>query len=83
MLHYFYGQECPHCHAMMPLVDKLIEEGLPLKKYETWHDKKNAELLEEKDKGACGAVPFFYNDETGKTICGAASEEEVRTWAGT
>jgi len=24
----FYGKECPHCHKMMPLVEKLEKEGV-------------------------------------------------------
>ncbi len=81
MLYFFYGEECSHCHTMMPLVDKLIEEGVKIKKFETWHQEENAKLFEEKDKGTCGGVPFFYNDETGASICGEASEEDVRKWA--
>lgn len=81
MLYFFYGEECTHCHVMMPIVDKLIEEGVKIKKYETWHNEENAKLFEEKDRGTCGGVPFFYNDETKKSICGEASEKEVRDWA--
>jgi thiol-disulfide isomerase/thioredoxin len=81
MLYFFYGEECPHCHTILPLVDKLIEEGIDIEKLETWHNKENAKIFEEKDKGTCGGVPFFYNDKTGKSICGEASEEEVRAWA--
>ncbi len=81
MLYFFYGNECSHCHAMMPLVDKLISEGIKIEKLETWHNKQNALLFEKKEQGICGGVPFFYNDETGASICGEASEDEVRKWA--
>ena len=81
MLYYFYGEECPHCHTMMPLVDKLIGEGFKIDKRETWHNEENAKLFEQKDRATCGGVPFFYNEESGKSICGEASEEEIRTWA--
>lgn len=82
MRFYFYGEECPHCHVMMPFVDKLISEGVEIIKLETWHNQDNAKILQEKDNGKCGGVPFFYDDETAKFICGETSEEEVRKWAG-
>jgi hypothetical protein len=66
---------------MMPIVDKLIKEGINIQKLETWHNKENAKFFKGKDKGTCGGVPFFYNDKTEKSICGEASEEEVRAWA--
>jgi hypothetical protein len=63
---------------MIPIVDKLIGEGIKITKLETWHNSENASLFETKDKGLCGGVPFCFNDKTGKSICGEASEEEVR-----
>lgn len=81
MLYFFYGEECPHCHVVMPIVDKLIQEGLIIEKRETWHNSENATLFEQKDQGTCGGVPFFYNDSSGASICGETSEEEIRAWA--
>jgi len=81
MRYFFYGEECPHCHTMMPIMDKLISEGIEISKLETWHNSENATLFETKDKGLCGGVPFCFNDETGKSICGEVSEEETRKWA--
>ena len=80
-LYDFYGKECPHCQTMMPLVDKLIEEGIKIEKMETWHDKKNAAKQAEVDKGLCGGVPFFYNTDSKQFICGATDEEALRKWA--
>ena len=37
----FHGRECPHCHVMMPLVDRLEqEEGIKLEKKEIWHNRE-------------------------------------------
>ncbi len=80
MLYFFYGTECPHCHTMMPLVDKLIAEGIEIQKRETWHNEENAKLHESFDTGLCGGVPFFYNEASKKFICGETSEEHVREW---
>ena len=78
----FYGTECVHCHTMFPLVEKLEkEEGIKIEKLETWHNSKNAELLREKDTIDCGGVPFFYNENTGKAICGAVPYDKLKKWA--
>lgn len=66
---------------MLPIVDKLIEEGIKIEKLETWHDKDNAKKYESFDKGLCGGVPFFYNEKSKKFLCGEATEKEVRDWA--
>ena len=81
MLHEFYGKECPHCITMMPIVDKMIAEGVDIKKHETWHDDKNAELMMTFDKGLCGGVPFLYNTDSKQFICGEADEKTLRKWA--
>jgi len=77
----FYGAECAHCIRMMPIVDKLILEGVVIEKLETWHDEENANRLREIDKGFCGGVPFFYNPETKKWICGETDETSLRDLA--
>lgn len=66
---------------MMPIVDKLIDEGFKIEKFETWHDEENAKKLETYDKGLCGGVPFFYNTESKQFICGEADEKTLRAWA--
>ena len=81
-LYMFYGTECVHCHEMMPLVDKLEKEGkLKITKLETWHNSANAKKLQDFDKGKCGGVPYFYNDSSGKSICGSTSFDKLRSWA--
>ncbi|MFZ2205687.1 MAG: hypothetical protein WAV23_03795 [Minisyncoccia bacterium] len=78
----FYGTECPHCVEMHELVDKLEkEEGIKVQSLEVWHNEENAKRLEELDKTFCGGVPFFYNEKTGKWICGEADYQELKDWA--
>ena len=78
----FYGTECVHCKDMEPLIEKLEkEEGIKIERLEVWHDSKNAELLQKLDNGKCGGVPFFYNNKTGKWICGSADYEKLKAWA--
>lgn len=81
MLYFYYGEECPHCHNMMPIVDKLIAEGIEIQKLETWHNEENSKKHETVDGGRCGGVPFFHNDEKDQYICGATTEERIRLWA--
>lgn len=78
----FHGTECPHCRNMDRLVERLEEEtGVKIKKYEVWHDETNAKLMEEYDKELCGGVPFFYNAETKRFICGETDYEDLKRWA--
>ena len=80
---FFYGLECPHCITAEESVDKLIKEGVNIRKMEVWHNKENDKIMEELDKGGdmCGGVPFFLNQITGKTICGEATYKEIKRWA--
>ncbi|MEK7091578.1 MAG: hypothetical protein AAB900_01185 [Patescibacteria group bacterium] len=83
MLLEFYGEACHYCLEMEPRVEKLEKEpGVKVEKYETWHNEENARKLDEIDRDLCGGVPFFYNTETKKFICGGADYEELKAWAG-
>lgn len=74
----FYGEGCPHCVRMAPIIAEVERElGVTFEKIEVWDNDENARRLEEIDRGRCGGVPFFYNDVTGKFLCGAASKEEI------
>lgn len=81
MLYEFYGDACPHCIEMMPMVEKLEKElGVTVEKLEVWNNEINAKKLEEIDRGLCGGVPFFYNDENKDFICGSCDEDRLRAW---
>jgi len=76
------GKECPHCKDMDPLVEKLEKElKIKVEKLEVWHNAKNAQLMQQYDKGQCGGVPFFFNKKTGKSICGSVPYEKLKAWA--
>ncbi|MBI4085574.1 MAG: thioredoxin family protein [Candidatus Liptonbacteria bacterium] len=83
MLLEFYGTECPHCLRMAPKIERLEKEtAVKVEKYEVWHNDENAAKMREYDKGLCGGVPFFFNTDTGKYICGEDSYENLKVWAG-
>tara|TARA_Y100000034_G_C6879213_1_gene402577 strand:+ start:1658 stop:1918 length:261 start_codon:yes stop_codon:yes gene_type:complete len=80
----FYGTECTHCHEMIPLIKKLEKEtGVKVKQVETWHNSANKKKLESsKGYDKCGGVPFFLNEETGKSLCGSVDYDKLKKWAG-
>jgi thiol-disulfide isomerase/thioredoxin len=74
----FFGESCPHCIAMKPIVEEVEKElEVEIEKFEVWNSEENAEKLKEYDKGLCGGVPFFINTENGKFLCGSASKQEL------
>ena len=83
----FSGTECSHCKEMHPLVEKLEKElGIKLTRLEVWHNSDNANLMKRLDKDEegnefCGGVPFFYNEKTGKKICGNVKYDRLKAWA--
>ena len=87
-MYLFYGEECPHCHALLEFLEPYIEnhENVKLYKYEIWHDADNQELYKEihellNDKSS--SIPFliignttitgFIEDSTPDTIRNAVS----------
>lgn len=80
---FFYGNDCPHCVKVDKIVDKLIKEGFDIKKLEVWDNKENDKFLISLDKGEdeCGGVPFFYNENSAKKLCGEVTYEEMKNWA--
>lgn len=67
---------------MGKIVDELQEkEGVAVDRLEVWHNEENMKKLEEIDKDLCGGVPFFYNTQSGKWICGEADYEQLKGWA--
>ncbi len=84
----FHGKECPHCHIMMPLADRLIKEaGVEIEKLEVWHSKENADKMRKHEdliKKSCGGelgVPTFLDEENNRAFCGEASYEDLKKWA--
>jgi thiol-disulfide isomerase/thioredoxin len=83
MLLEFYGTECPHCIAMRPLLERLEKEaGVKIKRYEVWHDEKNAKFMEKYAKDRCEGVPFLFNTDTGGSVCGEIDYKMLKKWGG-
>ena len=78
----FYGTECPHCQRMRKLLDKLEKEkNVKVEDVEVWHNEVNMRRLETCDKERCGGVPFFYNTDNDKWLCGEVTYKELIDWA--
>lgn len=78
----FYGEECPHCEAMKPIVEQIERElETKIEKLEVWHNPENQELMMKLDVEHCDGVPLFYNKKSKKTVCGEADHDELLAWA--
>ena len=84
---FFNGTECSHCKEMHPLVEQLEKEtGIKIEEFEVWHNAENAAFLENIDKNAdgsvfCAGIPLFYNEKTGRKLCGNQKYEKLKAWA--
>lgn len=83
----FHGKECPHCHRMLPMVDKIEqEEGIKIETFEVWHDETNAEKMrnyKEQIEPACGGslgVPVFVKTKTKDALCGETDYKTFKKW---
>ena len=85
---WFHGKECPHCRKLAPVVDQFeAEPGIKLERLEVWHNEEHAKLMRSLAATiapACGGdlgVPAFYNEITGKAICGRIDMAKLMAWA--
>lgn len=48
-VYFFYGEECPHCHNVIPFIQNLSEKypEVEFQILETWHNKDNSALSTE------------------------------------
>lgn len=79
----FYGHDCEMCSYMVPLIQRIEREtGMRVRRFETWSHPEHEKLRALCDtRSGCGGVPFFYNKETKRWICGATTYDNLRRWA--
>ncbi|MGV8151809.1 MAG: hypothetical protein ACP5OG_01910 [Candidatus Nanoarchaeia archaeon] len=84
---FFYGGSCPHCHAMMPLADKISKEfDIDFIRLEVWSNPENADKMRSFAKiirEACGGelgVPAFIQEDSKKAFCGEKEYSEFKEW---
>jgi thiol-disulfide isomerase/thioredoxin len=46
-VYFFYGEECPHCHTVMPFIQNLSKKypDVNFRILETWHNTTNADIF--------------------------------------
>ena len=46
-VYFFYGEECPHCHTIMPFLENLSKKypQVTFTWYETWHNQTNEDAF--------------------------------------
>ena len=85
----FYGEECPHCKVMMPVIDQVEKEQegkIKFEKLEVWHNENNLATVRKFKpliKTSCGEkllVPIFFHEKSQKSLCGQVSYETLREW---
>ncbi len=81
----FYGETCPHCIALKPIVKGLEKDlGVEIRKLEVWNDDKNKKLMMEYEDiigDACGgfaAVPALVNTKTKQALCGMHDAKDIQ-----
>ena len=81
----FYGESCPHCMAMKPVVEQLEKDlDIEIQKLEVWNDTKNQEVMKKYEDiiaEACGGmagVPSFVNTDTKQALCGAHDPGDIK-----
>ena len=64
-VYFFYGEECPHCHTVMPLVINLSQKypNVEFHILEIWHNQKNYDLYSRMNtelKNSRNGVPVAF-----------------------
>ncbi|NYZ75953.1 thioredoxin family protein [Candidatus Micrarchaeota archaeon] len=82
----FYGEGCPHCAKMAPVVAQVENEtGVHFEKLEVWYNDTNKLVYREyqdyitRDCGLLG-VPTFISLKTNRSLCGEKSADELKNF---
>ena len=53
-IYFFYGEECPHCHTIMPFVEDMIRKypEADIRILEVWHNQTNYKIYQEASSAA-------------------------------
>lgn len=83
----FYGETCPHCITMRPIIQQLEQElDVEITKLEVWQHPENEQIMAQYSDiigVACGGyagVPAFVNTVTHQALCGAQDSETLKAF---
>jgi hypothetical protein len=53
-IYFFYGEECSHCHKVMPFITNMTEkyQGADIRILEVWHNETNKQLYQKANTAA-------------------------------
>lgn len=69
-IYFFYGEECPHCHNIMPFVENMTGKypDADIRILEVWHNKTNQQIYQKANSAAGVKQPGVPEVVSGKTI---------------
>ncbi len=78
-MYLFYGEECPHCHAMLEFLEPYVKSksNITLYKYEVWHNEENVQKYIDVHKmldDNSNSIPYLI---VGNTIITAFNETKT------
>jgi thiol-disulfide isomerase/thioredoxin len=80
----FYGEGCPHCNKMVPIVAEVENEtGVHFEKLEVWYNETNKKFYlsyGEEISRDCKflGIPTFMSLKTNRSICGEMSADDLK-----
>lgn len=82
-LKFFYGEGCTFTKRVQPAISCLeLKLGKEIKKLEIYNNTENRKkYIQAEGPQNCGGVPYFYNETTGSSVCGACSCAVLLEWA--
>ncbi len=69
-IYFFYGEECPHCHNIMPFVENMTQKypEADIRILEVWHNQTNQQIYQQAN-AAAGVKRFGVPEVvSGKTV---------------
>jgi len=70
-IYFFYGEECPHCHNVMPFINNLTAKypQANIQVLEVWHNQTNARIYTKANAAAgLSTTPGVPEVVLGKTV---------------
>ena len=69
-IYFFYGEECAHCHKIMPFVVNMTEKypEADIQILEVWHDQTNYNLYQQVNAALGRSQPGVPEVVIGKTV---------------
>ena len=69
-IYFFYGEECPHCHNIMPFVRNMTQKypDADIRILEVWHNQTNHRIYQEANIAAGVKYAGVPEVVSGKTV---------------